>query len=86
MFTKKDYCCLFVPIKTGVSVIGVIVLIECIGYFITIFARSEKSIIGDTLAFVLKLILVGLFIWMIQSKSHISRKAVFIGFISEMLL
>ena len=72
------------PLKIGVGIIEIIAIIECIGFFITIWVRSE---VGDMIAFILKLIVVVLFAWVtLRSESQAARKYGFLGYIAEMLL
>ena len=83
---KKEFCCLCMPLWIGVCITGGIVMCECLYFLIATFSR-EKSQINFAIIFGLKLLLALLFIWMaVQSKNLTARKAVFIGFIAEMLL
>ena len=85
-FVKKEFCCLCMPLWIGVSITGAIVICECLYFFIAIFSM-EKSTVNFAIIFSLKVVLALFFICMaIQPKNLIARKAVFFGFIAEMLL
>ena len=59
----KKYCCFCCAIGTGIKVLGLWLLAECLLNLLALFTRNPPQPVSDSISVILSLIIVGFFFW-----------------------